>query len=78
MIYSDWENRTQTWFGKRPGQNRLAVRVSEHSPIERQPEPPEVDESLSNLTISRETGLMPIPIHPETRLVGRQQGLTLL
>ena len=51
----------------------------ERSPIEKEPEPPEVDEALGNLTVSRETGLMPIPMHPgdKIRLDG-QEGLTLV
>ena len=80
VIYSDWENRTVLLVWEETGaESSSGEEFPEHSPIERQPEPPEVDESLGNLTISRETGLMPIPMHPgDTIRLDGQQGLTLL
>ena len=51
----------------------------ERSPIEKTAEPPEYEEALGNLTISRETGLMPIPMHPgDTIRLDGQEGLTLV
>ena len=80
VIYSDWENRTVRLVWEETGaESSSGEEFPEHSPIERQPEPPEVDESLGNLTISRETGLMPIPMHPgDTIRLDGQQGLTLV
>ena len=80
VIYSDWENRTIRLVWEETGaESSSGEEFPEHSPIERQPEPPEVDESLGNLTISPETGLMPIPMHPgDTIRLDGQQGLTLV
>ena len=80
VIYSDWENRTVRLVWEESGADSSSgEEFPERSPIEKEPEPPEVEEALGNLTVSRETGLMPIPMHPgdKIRLDG-QQGLTLV
>ena len=80
VIYSDWENRTVRLVWEESGADSSSgEEFPERSPIEKQPEPPEVEEALGNLTVSRETGLMPIPMHPgdKIRLDG-QEGLTLI
>ena len=80
VIYSDWENRTVRLVWEESGADSSSgEEFPERSPIEKEPEPPEVEEALGNLTVSRETGLMPIPMHPgdKIRLDG-QEGLTLI
>ena len=80
VIYSDWDNRTVRLVWEESGADASSgEEFPERSPIEVQPEPPEVDEALGNLTVSRETGLMPIPMIPgdSIRLDG-QPGLTLI
>lgn len=80
VIYSDWENRTVRLVWEESGADSSSgEEFPERSPIEKEPEPPEVEEALGNLTVSRETGLMPIPMHPgdKIRLDG-QEGLSLV
>ena len=80
VIYSDWENRTVRLVWEESGADSSSgEEFPERSPIEKEPEPPEVEEALGNLTVSRETGLMPIPMHPgdKIRLDG-QEGLKLV
>ena len=80
VIYSNWDNRTVRLVWEETGaESSSGEEFPEASPIERQPESPEVDESLGNLTISRETGLMPIPMHPgDVIRLADQQDLTLI
>ena len=50
----------------------------ERSPIEVQPESPQTEEALGNLTVARETGLMPIPMTVGDSLdLVEQDGLSL-
>ena len=79
VIYSDWENRTIKLVWEETGADASSgEEYPERSPIERQPEPPEVDESLGNLTIGRETGLMPIPmVKGDILTLDGQEGLEL-
>jgi len=79
VIYSDWDNRTVRFVWEETGADSSSgEEYPERSPIEKQPEPPQVEEALGNLTVGRETGLMPIPMIPgdEIRLDG-QEGLFL-
>ena len=80
VIYSDWDNRTVRLVWEETGaESSSGEEFPIDSPIERQPEPPEVDESLGNLTISRETGLMPIPMRPgDVIRLADQHDMTLL
>ena len=80
VIYSDWENRTVRLVWEETGADASSgEEYPERSPIERTAEPPEYEEALGNLTISRETGLMPIPMHPgDTIRLDGQEGLTLV
>ena len=51
----------------------------ERSPIPREPEAPEPVEGLGNVTVGRETGLMPIPAAPGDRfLLAEQAGMELV
>ena len=79
VIYSDWDNRTIKFVWEETGPDASSGQeYPERSPIEQHPEPPEVDESLGNLTIGRETGLMPIPMVPGDVLrLNGQDGLEL-
>ena len=80
VIYSDWENRTVRLVWEETGADASSgEEYPERSPIEKTAEAPEYEETLGNLTISRETGLMPIPMQPGDviRLDG-QDGLTLI
>tara|TARA_B100000575_G_scaffold71816_1_gene55863 strand:- start:104 stop:3199 length:3096 start_codon:yes stop_codon:yes gene_type:complete len=80
VIYSDWDNRTIRLVWEESGADSSSgEEFPERSPIERQPEPPAVEETLGDLTVSRETGFMPIPMHPgdKIRLDG-QEGMTLV
>ena len=79
VIYSDWDNRTVRFVWEETGPDSSSgEEYPERSPIQKEAEAPEVDEALGNLTVSRETGLMPIPMitGDELRLAG-QEGLFL-
>ena len=79
VIYSDWDNRTVRFVWEETGADSSSgEEYPERSPIQKEAEAPEVDEALGNLTVSRETGLMPIPMitGDELRLAG-QEGLFL-
>ena len=74
------ENRTVRLVWEETGADSSSgEEYPERSLIEQTAEPPEYEEALGNLTISRETGLMPIPMQPcdVIRLDG-QDGLTLV
>ena len=62
-VYSDWENRTVRlkWEETGPDPSSGDERP-ERSPIFQEPDEPEPAEGLGNLSISRETGLVPIPL----------------
>jgi hypothetical protein len=79
VIYSDWDNRTVRFVWEETGADSSSgEEYPERSPIQQEAEAPEVEEALGNLTVSRETGLMPIPMitGDELRLAG-QEGLFL-
>ena len=79
VIYSDWDNRTIRLIWEETGPDASSGdEYPERSPIEVQPEPPQVEEALGNLTVARETGLMPIPMMVGDSLdLIQQEGLTL-
>jgi hypothetical protein len=79
VIYSDWDNRTVRFVWEETGADSSSgEEYPERSPIQQEAEAPEVEEALGNFTVSRETGLMPIPMitGDELRLAG-QEGLFL-
>ncbi|MDA7492143.1 hypothetical protein N8392_01215 [Candidatus Poseidonia sp.] len=79
VVHADWDNRTvrlvwrETGADASEGDERPA-----NSPLQRNPSAPEVEQTLGNLTVGRETGLMPIPMRTGDRLVlNAQEGLSL-
>ena len=79
-VQSDWDNRTvrlvwvETGADPSSGDER-----PENSPLQMNATQPETEEILGNITISRETGLMPIPLIPgDTVRLADQDGLSLL
>lgn len=61
---SDWENRTVrlVWTETGPDPSSGDERP-ERSPIETNATPPEAENALGNISVGREAGLTPIPIH---------------
>lgn len=79
VVQADWENRTVrlVWRETGPDASEGDDRPTD-SPHQRDPSPPEVEQTLGNLTVGRETGWMPIPMHVGDRLVlNAQDGLSL-
>ncbi|MEK9731055.1 MAG: choice-of-anchor X domain-containing protein [Candidatus Poseidoniales archaeon] len=63
VVQSDWDNRTVRLKWEETGPNPSSGdEYPERSPIQNDPVEPEPAEGLGNLTITRETGLMPIPL----------------
>ncbi len=60
---ADWDNRTVrlVWTETGPDPSSGDERP-ERSPIERDPTPPEVEESLGNISVGREAGFAPVPM----------------
>lgn len=80
VVQSNWENRTvrlvwvETGADPSSGDQR-----PENSPMQVNATQPETEDLLGNITISRETGLMPIPLIPgDTVRLADQDGLTLI
>jgi len=79
-VQSDWDNRTVRLVWEQTGADASSGdEFPERSPIQNNATGPEAEEGLGNVTISRETGLMPIPMIPgdKIRLDG-QDDLTLI
>lgn len=79
VVQSDWDNRTVRFVWEETGADASSgEEFPEHSPIQDNASAPEAEEGLGNITISRETGFMPIPMIPgdNVRLDG-QDGLVL-
>lgn len=79
VVHADWDNRTVRLVWRETGADASeGDERPERSPIQQDPTPPEVDQSLGNLTVSRETGWMPIPLQSGDRLtLNAQTGLVL-
>ena len=80
VVQSDWDNRTVRIVWEETGADASSGdELPERSPIMKNATAPESEESLGDVTISRETGLMPIPMIPgdNIRLSG-QEGLVLV
>ncbi len=80
VVQSDWDNRTVRIVWEETGADASSGdELPERSPIMKNASAPESEESLGDVTISRETGLMPIPMNPgdNIRLNG-QEGLVLV
>ena len=78
-VQSDWDNRTVRLVWRETGPDASeGEEFPERSPQQRNPTPPIAEEGLGNLTVGRETGLMPIPLVQHDRLrLGQQEGITL-
>ena len=79
VVNADWENRTvrMVWRETGPDASEGDERP-ENSPFQRNATAPQAEESLGNLTVGRETGLMPIPLQTMDRLrLNDQEGITL-
>ena len=79
VVHADWDNRTVRLVWRETGADASeGDERPERSPIQQDPTSPEVDQSLGNLTVSRETGWMPIPLQTGDRLtLNAQEGLVL-
>ena len=80
VVQSEWDNRTVRLVWEETGADASSGdELPERSPIRIDATAPEAEEGLGNITISRETGLMPIPMIPgdNIRLNG-QEGLVLV
>ena len=78
-VQSDWDNRTVRLVWRETGPDASeGEEFPERSPQQRNATPPIAEEGLGNLTVGRETGLMPIPLVQHDRLrLGQQEGITL-
>lgn len=79
VVHAEWENRTVRLVWRETGADASeGDERPPNSPIPREPSPPEVEQTLGNLTVGRETGWMPIPMHTGDRVVlNAQDGLSL-
>ena len=78
-VQSDWDNRTVRLVWEETGADASSGDdYPENSPLQDNATAPQAEDGLGNITISRETGLMPIPMIPgdSVRLDG-QEGLVL-
>lgn len=78
-VQSDWDNRTVRLVWRETGPDASEGEdFPERSPIQQDATAPVAEEGLGNLTVGRETGLMPIPLmkNDHLRLAG-QEGITL-
>jgi hypothetical protein len=79
VVQSDWDNRTVRLIWEETGADPSSGdEKPERSPIQRNATQPEAQEILGNISIVRETGLMPIPMvaHDVVHLTG-ENGLEL-
>ncbi len=78
-VQSDWDNRTVRLVWRETGPDASeGEEFPERSPQQRNATPPVAEEGLGNLTVGRETGLMPIPLVQHDRLrLAQQDGITL-
>ncbi|MDP6234586.1 MAG: hypothetical protein QF364_01940 [Candidatus Poseidoniaceae archaeon] len=76
VVQSDWENRTVRMVWEETGADPSSGdERPENSPIQVNATQPESEDLLGNISISRETGLMPIPMIPgdTLRLAGQDE-----
>ncbi len=79
-IYNYWDNRTvkSKWRQTGPDPSE-GEELKERSPIEKDPQPPVVEGALGDVTVNRESGLMPIPaMNGDSFLLDSQEGITLM
>ena len=78
-VQSDWDNRTVRLVWRETGPDASEGEdLPERSPIQQNATAPVAEEGLGNLTVGRETGLMPIPLMKDDRLrLAGQEGIAL-
>lgn len=78
-VYADWDNRTVRLVWRETGPDASEGETfPERSPIQQNATAPVSEEGLGDVTVGRETGLMPIPMMPNDRLrLNQQDGLSL-
>ena len=78
-VQSDWDNRTVRLVWRETGADASeGEEFPERSPVQQNATAPVAEEGLGNLTVGRETGLMPIPLMKDDRLrLAGQEGITL-
>ena len=78
-VQSDWDNRTVRLVWRETGPDASEGEdFPERSPQQRNATAPQAEDGLGNLTVGRETGLMPIPLVKDDRLrLADQEGITL-
>lgn len=79
VVNSDWDNRTVRLVWRETGADASeGDERPERSPIQQNASAPEAEDGLGDLTVGRETGLMPIPMAQDDRMrLDGQDGLTL-
>ena len=79
VVNADWDNRTVRLVWRETGPDASeGESFPENSPIQRNATPPVSEEGLGDLTVSRESGWMPIPMQTNDRLrLDGQEGLQL-
>ena len=79
VVNADWDNRTVRLVWRETGPDASeGEEFPERSPIQTNATPPASEEGLGDLTVGRETGLMPIPMQSNDQLrLNGQDGLTL-
>jgi len=80
VVQSEWENRTIRMVWEETGADPSSGdERPENSPIQVNATQPESEDILGDITISRETGLMPIPLLPGDSIrLSDQEGLSLV
>ncbi len=80
VVQSEWENRTVRMIWEETGADPSSGdERPENSPVEVNATQPESEDILGEITISRETGLMPIPLLPGDSIrLADQEGLSLV
>ena len=78
-VNADWDNRTVRLVWRETGPDASeGEEFPERSPIQTNATPPASEEGLGDLTVGRETGLMPIPMRSNDQLrLNGQDGLAL-
>ena len=80
VVQSEWENRTVRMVWEETGADQSSGdERPENSPVQINATQPESEDLLGNISISRETGLMPIPMIPgDTLRLAGQEDLALI
>jgi len=79
-IYDYWDNRTVKLKWRQTGPDPSeGEELKERSPIVKDPQPPGAEAALGDVTVNRESGLMPIPaMSGDSFFLDSQEGISLL